>query len=91
MIAGSERLVLAFEDAIAYCDWVGGRLPTESEWEFAARGGLADQPFIWGDAQIDETRANTWNGRFPDRNTLADGFAGTAPPRSAEWGSSPAS
>jgi sulfatase modifying factor 1 len=70
---------VAFEDAIAYCDWVGGRLPTESEWEFAARGGLENQPFIWGDAQIDETRANTWNGRFPDLNTLADGYARTAP------------
>lgn len=70
---------VAFEDAVAYCDWIGGRLPTESEWEFAARGGLADQPFIWGEAQIDETRANTWNGRFPDRNTAADGYVRTAP------------
>ena len=70
---------VAWEDAAAYCDWKGGRLPTEAEWERAARGGLEEKPFVWGDAQVDPTRANTWNGRFPDRNDATDGHAGTSP------------
>ena len=70
---------VAWEDAVAYCDWVGGRLPTEAEWEFAARGGLEGKPFIWGDEQIDPTRANAWDGRFPDRNDAKDGHVRTAP------------
>lgn len=70
---------VAWDDAVAYCDWIGGRLPTEAEWEFAARGGIGGKPFIWGDAPIDATRANVWNGRFPDRNDATDGHARTAP------------
>lgn len=70
---------VGWEDAVAYCDWIGGRLPTEAEWERAARGGREGMAFIWGDEQIDHTRANTWDGRFPDRNERTDGFAGTAP------------
>lgn len=70
---------VAWEDAVAYCRWVGGRLPFEAEWEFAARGGVDDKPFIWGDAPIDADRANTWTGRFPDRNDATDGHVRTAP------------
>ncbi len=70
---------VAWEDAVAYCGWVGGRLPTEAEWEFAARGGLVGKAFVWGDEQIDPTRANAWDGRFPDRNEKVDGFVRTAP------------
>ena len=70
---------VAWEDAVAYCDWVGGRLPTEAEWEFAARGGVEGKPFIWGDAPVGPLVANTWNGRFPDRNDATDGHVRTAP------------
>ena len=70
---------IAWEDAVAYCDWIGGRLPTEAEWERAARGGLEGKRFVWGDEDIDPTRANIWTGRFPDSNDRRDGHVRTAP------------
>lgn len=72
---------VAFADAMAYAQWAGKDLPTEAEWEFAARAGLADAEFAWGNELVPDGqhRANTWQGRFPFENFADDGFTRTSP------------
>lgn len=72
---------VSWHDAAAYCAWVGKRLPTEAEWEFAARGGLVQKKFPWGEElePAGRHRMNVWQGDFPHHNTAADGYTGTAP------------
>ena len=72
---------ISWNDAAAFAAWAGGRLPTEAEWEYAAKGGVDAARFPWGDEEPGEHNAlcNIWQGRFPESNTARDGYVGTAP------------
>ena len=73
---------VAYEDAQAYARWLGRELPTEAQWEFAARGGLDGATYSWGDEYYDPVagwRANTWQGLFPLKDDADDGYHGAAP------------